>query len=69
MGGVGVFTVESRRLDDAQALLELCLGGGQLRVRGREVFDLLVELLLDGAQLLRREAVETYCARGVSVSA
>ncbi len=42
----------------AQALFELPLGSSQLGEGRAEVLDLLVELLLDGAQLLRREAVQ-----------
>ncbi len=53
------------QLDDAQALLELGLGGGELGVRRREVLDLGVELLLDGAQLLGAEGAEVDCGWGV----
>lgn len=56
-------TLKRRRpgLDDAQALLELGLGGGELGVGRGQVLDLAVELLLDGAQLLGGEGAEVDC--------
>ena len=58
-GGEGP-TVKSLgpRLHHPQALLELGLRRRQLRVRPRQVLDLLVELLLDGCELLGAEGVE-----------
>jgi len=48
-------------LDDAQALLELGEGGGELGVGRREVLYLAIELLLDGGELLGGEGGEVDC--------
>lgn len=48
-------------LDTTQAILEFDLGGLQLCERGGQVFDLLVQLLLDGCELLGVQAVEAHC--------
>ena len=65
---MGIHTIQGGppQLDDAQALLELGLGGGELGIRRREVLNLGVELLLDGAQLLGAEGAEVDCGWGVS---
>jgi len=62
----GVHTTERSRsrLDYPQALLELGLRRGQLGVRTCQVLDFLVELLLDGRELLGVEAVEAHFERG-----
>ena len=51
------------RLDYPEALLELGLRRGQLGVRTCQVLDFLVELLLDGRELLGVEAVEAHFER------
>lgn len=68
-GKGGERTVKPRRprLHYTQALLELGLRGGELRVRPREVLDFLVELLLDGGELLGGKGVEGDCLGGVSL--
>jgi hypothetical protein len=49
-----------------QTLAELGLRGAQLLEGGGEVFELLVEALLDGAELLGGQGREVDCEGGVS---
>lgn len=69
VGEGGMRTLNPRRhpiLDRRQTLAELGLRGAQLLEGGGEVFELVVEALLDGAELLGGEGREVDCEVGVS---
>lgn len=56
------------RLYASEALAELVLGAVELGEGRRQVFELLVELLLDLGELLSIEALEIDCETDRSVS-